>query len=225
MRPCVFVRLPMPVDDPIRVRRHRVRVFVDFWNYTLSMRDVDEAFRTDWSQLGPVLARADAAIVDADATGECQRPNFYGSPDPARAADRKLHRWATTVVDTFPGVSVSIVPCQKKRSPPVCPACHAAVRTCPACGVHERHRREGCRRAHGHRHDQPGLADNYDVAALVSFDRDFVPVAEFLETRGIRVIHGAFPPRGAQLTARCWGSIDVPRPREEFRFTRPRPNA
>ena len=47
--------------------------------------------------------------------------------------------------------------------------------------------------------------DNYDVAVLVSSDRDFVPVAEFLETKGIKVIHGAFPPRGAQLTARCWG--------------------
>ena len=28
-------------------------------------------------------------------------------------------------------------------------------------------------------------ADNYDTAVLVSLDRDFVPVAEFLETRGI----------------------------------------
>ena len=41
-------------------------------------------------------------------------------------------------------------------------------------------------------------ADNYDIAVLVSSDRDFVPVAEFLETRGIKVIHGAFPPMGAQ---------------------------
>ena len=216
----------MPVDDPITVRRHRVRVFVDFWNYTLAMRDMDEALRTDWSQLGPVLARAAAAVVDAAANGEYQGLNFYGSHDPARAADRKLHRWATTVVDTFPGVSVSIVPRQKKRSPPVCPACHTAVRTCPACGSDMRGTEEkgvDVRMAT----DMISLAwaDNYDVAVLVSSDRDFVPVAEFLETRGIKVIHGAFPPKGAQLTARCWGSIDVPRLREEFRFTRPRQNA
>ena len=43
----------MPGDDPIHGSRHRVRVFVDFWNYTLTMRDVDEVFRTDWSRLGP----------------------------------------------------------------------------------------------------------------------------------------------------------------------------
>ena len=63
--------------------------------------------------------------------------------------------------------------------------------------------------------------DNYDVAVLVSSDRDFVPVAEFLETKGIKVIHGAFPPRGAQLTARCWGSVDIAGLREEFRFVQP----
>ena len=41
--------------------------------------------------------------------------------------------------------------------------------------------------------------DYYDIAVLVSSDRDFVPVAEFLETRGVKVIRGAFPPVGSQL--------------------------
>ena len=62
--------------------------------------------------------------------------------------------------------------------------------------------------------------DNYDIAVLVSSDWDFVPVAEFLETRGIKVIHGAFPAKGSELTARCWGSINIPRLREKFRFTK-----
>ncbi|MDE0249687.1 MAG: hypothetical protein OXK72_01595 [Gammaproteobacteria bacterium] len=56
---------------------------------------------------------------------------------------------------------------------------------------------------------------------VVSSDRDFVPVAEFLETKDSRVIHGTFPPKGAQLTARCWGSVDIGRLREEFRLTKP----
>ena len=48
----------MPEQDPQLGQRYRARVFVDFWNYTLSMRDVDADFRTDWSRLGPVLAAA-----------------------------------------------------------------------------------------------------------------------------------------------------------------------
>ena len=50
--------------------RHRVRVFIDFWNYTLHMKSVDYPFRTDWSKLGPVLSRAAAEVVDPTATGE-----------------------------------------------------------------------------------------------------------------------------------------------------------
>ncbi len=212
----------MPAETPVQAPRNRVRVFVDFWNYTLSMQNADSAFRTDWARLGPVLARAAAKVVDAATASEYQGLNFYGSHDPTSEADRRLHRWATTVVDTFPGVSVSIVPRQRKRSPPVCPTCHSAIAQCPACGAGMRGTEEkgvDVRMAT----DMISLAwaDNYDIAVLVSSDRDFVPVAEFLETRGIKVIHGAFPPRGAQLTARCWGSVNVARLREEFRFTRP----
>ena len=59
-------------------------------------------------------------------------------------------------------------------------------------------------------------AANYDVAILVSSDKDFVPVAEFLQIRGIKVIHGAFPPRGAVLTQKCWASIDIQKERQNF---------
>ena len=211
----------MSDDVPTLGQRHRVRVFVDFWNYSLSMRDVDENFRTDWSKLGPVLSNAAVAVINNAAVGEYQGLNFYGSYDPASEGDRKLHRWATAVVDTFPGVSVSIVPRQKKRSPPKCPFCHVEVTTCPVCGADMRGTEEkgvDVRMAT----DMISLAwvDNYDVAVLVSSDRDFVPVAEFLETRGIKVIHGAFPPKGAQLTRKCWGSINIADLREGFRFVR-----
>ena len=215
----------MPADTPVQAPRHRVRVFVDFWNYTLSMRDADEEFRTDWEKLGPVLVHAATEVVDAAAACEYQGLNFYGSYDPASDADRRLRQWATTKVDTFPGVSVSIVPRQRKRSPPVCPTCHGAVAQCPACGADMRGTEEkgvDVRMAT----DMISLAwaDNYDIAVLVSSDRDFVPVAEFLEAKGIKVIHGAFPPRGAQLTAKCWGSVNVALLREEFRFVRPMRN-
>ncbi len=52
-------------------------------------------------------------------------------------------------------------------------------------------------------------ADAYDVAVLVSADRDFVPVAEFLQTKGIKVIHGGFPPKGSHLSQKCWANLNV----------------
>lgn len=198
--------------------RNRVKVFVDFWNFSLSMRELDRNFRTDWKLIGKVLAQAAIEVVDNQAIAEHQGLNFYGSYDPNR--DAKLLKWATTVLDIFAGVNVSMVPRQRKRSPPVCPACHQEVGTCAHCGADMRGTEEksvDVRMAT----DMISLAwaDNYDIAVLVSSDRDFVPVAEFLDTRGIKVIHACFPPKGAQLTQKCWGSIDVRNFRSKFRRT------
>ncbi len=209
--------------EPSSLLRHRVRVFVDFWNYSLSMRNHDREFRADWAKLGPALSHAAADVVAVTAQAEYQGMNVYGSYDPNSEKDRRMHQWATRTLDTFPGVSVSMVPRHKKKAAPKCPICHKPVAYCPACEADMRGTEEkgvDVRMAT----DMISLAwiDNYDIAVLVSSDRDFVPVAEFLETRGIKVIHGKFPPMGAELTARCWGSVDVASQREGFRLNRPR---
>lgn len=49
----------------------------------------------------------------------------------------------------------------------------------------------------------------YDVAVLVSADRDFVPVAEFLQNEGLKVVHGCFPPKGSHLSQKCWGNLNL----------------
>ena len=78
----------MPDDNLTHGHRHRVRVFVDFWNFSLSMRDVEAEFRPDWSKLGPVLSR-EAAKVTSAPTGEYQGLNFYGSHDPTSETGQK----------------------------------------------------------------------------------------------------------------------------------------
>ena len=57
----------------------------------------------------------------------------------------------------------------------------------------------------------------YDVGVLVSSDADFVPVVEFLDSKGIRVVQAGFPPIGSALATACWGSFDLLARREEFR--------
>ncbi len=207
----------MPDDAAPTTQRNRVRVFVDFWNYTLSMRHVDREFLTDWSTLGPVLAGAAGQCIASQSPAQYQGLNFYGSYDPNSTRDRSLRRWATTVVDRFPGVSVSIVPRQRKRSAPQCPVCQAPVPQCPSCGADMRGTEEkgvDVRIAT----DMIKLAwvDNYDTAVLLSSDKDFIPLVEFLETRGIKVLHAAFPPQGAHLSRACWGTIEIPRLRTQF---------
>ena len=51
--------------------------------------------------------------------------------------------------------------------------------------------------------------DAWDVAILVSSDHDFIPVVEFLSSKGKRVINVYLPPKGINLARTCWASIDL----------------
>ncbi len=198
--------------------RVRVKVFVDFWNFQLSINNAYSNFRIDWAKLGPILARESLNIIDSTANLDYQGMNVYGSYDPGSLQDRGLVNWARNTLDKFAGVQVTMLPRQRKRSPPACPACHRAVPTCPNCGHDMRGTEEKGVATHIAT-DMIKLAwvDNYDVATVLSADRDFVPVVEFLDTRGIKVIHGAFPPLGSALTAACWGSVRIPSIVQQFK--------
>lgn len=141
--------------------------------------------------------------------------NVYGSYD--SESEKSLNRWATNVLDVFPGVNAKFKPRTRKKSAPHCPACREEVQSCPACGGDMRGKQEkGI--------DTWIVTDlvnlawegAYDVAVLVSSDQDFVPAAEHLQNKGIKVIHAGFPPRGMLLKQKCWGSIDVPKIMDEF---------
>jgi hypothetical protein len=51
--------------------------------------------------------------------------------------------------------------------------------------------------------------DAFDVVLLVSSDLGLIPAVRFLEGRGKRVVHGAFPPRARDLSAACSAVIDL----------------
>ena len=192
--------------------RLRVRIFVDFWNFSLSIRLRNEKFRVDWRKLGPVLASEAGKLVEPTATARYEAMHVYGSYDPNKANDGKFRHWFTNTLDRMPGVNVVLLERKKKRSYPKCPHCQAEVPDCKSCGGDMRGREEkgvDTRMAT----DLISLAwsESYDVAVLVSADRDFVPVAEFLQAKGIKVVHGAFPPNSSELSQKCWGNLQIPR--------------
>jgi hypothetical protein len=112
---------------------YRVHTFVDFWNYTLSMKETDESFSTDWKALPKILTREAIALIDPTAQAIYAGMNVYGSYDKAKEKDKGFHRWATITLDTFPGVNAHFKPRTKKKSFPSCPHCQSKVETCPSC--------------------------------------------------------------------------------------------
>lgn len=201
----------MCADKVERAGSLRVCVFVDYWNFSLSLRNKDREFRADWYKLGRLLASEAGKVIDPDVPVSYQGMHVYGSYGPDSDKDRRFRNWSASVLDRIPGVHVTLKS-RKTKSAPRCPACRETISHCPKCNADMRGTQEkGIDTAIVTDMIKLAWVDAYDVAVLVSSDRDFIPVAEFLQTRGIKVIHGAFPPMGFELSQQCWGNFEIPK--------------
>jgi hypothetical protein len=198
--------------------RFRVRIFVDFWNFTLAMKDHDPTFLVAWEKLGPVLAAETGKLISPSAPVHYEGLHVFGSYDPGKPEDGKLKNWFTNKLDKMPGVSVVLRERQRKRNYPKCPQCQTEAKLCVSCQADMRGTEEkGVDTRIATDLIRLAWEDGYEAAVLISADRDFVPVAEFLQTKGIKIIHGAFPPKGSHLTQKCWAHLDLPKLKDNFK--------
>lgn len=72
------------------VKPLRVRIFVDFWNFSLSLRRADGGFMVDWRPVGPLFASEAGKLVDPTAQAVFEAMHVYGSFDPNKPQDAKL---------------------------------------------------------------------------------------------------------------------------------------
>ena len=56
---------------------------------------------------------------------------------------------------------------------------------------------------------QDAWMKKYDVAILVSSDKDFIPAVDFLRSVGTKTIHAQFKNQGMELSKHCWGRFDI----------------
>ncbi len=188
----------------------RVRIFVDFWNFSLSLRSADNTFMVDWRPVGPLFASEAGKLVDPTSQAVFEAMHVYGSFDPNRPKDAKLKNWFTNTLDRMPGTHVVLVERQKKVGYPKCPQCQTEATHCASCSADMRGTEEkGVDTRIVADMISLAWANAYDVAVLVSSDRDFLPVADFLQTKGIKVVHGAFPPKGSHLSQKCWANFSI----------------
>jgi hypothetical protein len=208
----------------------RVRAFIDFWNFQLSLdAHVDAQLEAqgidpedpnaprpsvDWKKLGPWLAqKAGAVFTTAGEKGVIRYEglHIYASHDPYKIKDDSLRKWLKNTVDRFPGVQVTLKE-RRPKHPPKCPVCHEPVNTCPVpeCTASMKGTVEkGIDTAIVTDMIRLAWEDSWDIAVLVSDDADFIPAVEYLNQKGRKVIHGNFFPKGSDLTAKCWGNFDV----------------
>lgn len=72
--------MPPPQTTPV-IKPLRVRIFVDFWNFQLSLRGAQDSFKTDWNPIGQLLTQEAARLIDPANPSIFEGMHVYGSYD------------------------------------------------------------------------------------------------------------------------------------------------
>jgi len=191
------------IEDPMKVS-----IYLDFWNFSLSFKSYDSTFRPDWFAIPQIFVKEAASLLKVSSL-DLQDFSIFGSYSNL-PADAKLKNWAKTFLPKIPAANVVFLPRQKKTSGPVCPNCHTEISSCPFCKESMLGMEEKCiDTLIATSMLQDAWMKKYDVAILVSSDKDFIPAVDFLRGVGIRTIHAQFQHKGAELRSHCWGGFDL----------------
>ncbi|MCY4047357.1 MAG: NYN domain-containing protein [Candidatus Dadabacteria bacterium] len=90
--------------------------------------------------------------------------------------ERNLRNWFENTLNRISGTHATLKHRQKVKSPPNCPVCQKTIPTCPHCNADMRGTQEkGIDTAMVTDMIKLAWANAYDVAVVVSSDRDFIP--------------------------------------------------
>ena len=200
----------------------RIAVFIDYWNFQLtlnqktsSLRKVENSrVKVDWRNLGALLAREACEVLSCESAELSYEGTYiYTSFNPLTPEGKKFKNWISTWLDRQPGVNVQIRE-RRRKSAQRCPACHQEITHCPHVGCGQEivaTEEKGVDTLLVTDMLRLGLSDSYDAAVLASLDADMVPAVEYMQTMGKKIIQAGFPPQGMTLATECWGSFDVMR--------------
>ena len=107
----------MSESTELQEAKPRGMIFVDFWNYDLTMKELEPGFLTNWFKLPSIIIQ-EISLLLGEAV-QYERCFIFGSYDPSSPGDARLRSWATTVLSKVPGVEVSFVPRQKRKKGPL----------------------------------------------------------------------------------------------------------
>lgn len=137
-----------------------------------------------------------------------EETRVYASYEPGR--EDKLRRWLTTFLDKQPGVRVFQAERRWRRHAIHCRACGTDIVTCPRCSA-------DLGRAAEKTIDALVVTDlmslawenAYDVALLLTSDRDFIPAVDRLQSKNYKVINATWRGSGHELARVSWASFEL----------------
>lgn len=187
----------------------KTRIFIDYWNFTLRWRERTRK-DCDWTKVPTTLVAAAEKALSSAQLGSLtlEETRVYSSYEPGRNGGHK--RWLSNFLDRQPGVRVFAAERHWKKKDVHCRACNTKHEFCPQCN-------SPLGRAAEKGVDTSIVTDMlslawegaYEVALLVSSDKDFIPAVENLQNRNFKVVNACWTGYGHELAKISWASVEL----------------
>lgn len=188
----------------------RARVFIDYWNFQLTWNERTRKEPCDWRRLPAVLTSEASKLTSQASLGTLglEEARVYAGYEAGR--EGQLKRWLHDFLDRQPGIRVFTSERHWRTRAVHCRACGAEHDKCARCQAPLGRAAEKTVDARIVT-DLIGLAweGAYDVAILVSSDKDFIPAVEHVQGKSFKVVNACWRSRGNELARVCWASFEI----------------
>jgi uncharacterized LabA/DUF88 family protein len=208
----------MSFRDTIRViqpGRRRLKIFVDFWNVVVNARNISKNIDVDvrWDRLvDQVVAETSSGHSDETA-GELAGCYIFGSYSKSSPKEKTFVEHTLDEFGGKQGLYFEFKERIKKETSDLCNKCGAAIDKTSESGVDVLLTVEMVKHAAMREHD---------YLALISSDRDYIPLLEYLKDQGQRVLHAATDTPNREMRSLTWKQVALKPMYEHLVKTYPR---
>lgn len=195
----------MPFKDTIRViqsGQRRIKIFVDFWNVVINARSQCKDFNVyvHWDRLVNNLVHETKQGYFDETTGELAGCYIFGSKAESNAPQSAFVKQVLDRHGSQSGLFFNFGERVPKQTSAKCLKCHEPVKVNSESGVDVLLTVEMIKHA---------IMREHEYLALVSSDRDFIPLLSFLKDQGQRVLHVAAGKPEREMRAITWAQVEL----------------
>jgi uncharacterized LabA/DUF88 family protein len=195
----------MPFKDTIEViqsGQRRIKLFVDFWNVVINARNQCKNFdvHVRWDRLVDHLIHQTRQGYYDKTTGELAGCYIFGSKSQSNPQESKFVKQTLDLYGSLPGLFFNFAERVPKQTAVMCSNCGEQVRTNSESGIDVVLAVEMIKHAAMREHE---------YLALVSSDRDFIPLLSFLRDQGQRVLHVAAGTPDREMRSITWAQVNL----------------
>lgn len=195
----------MSFRDTVRVIQtgsRRLKIFVDFWNVVISARQQTQKFDIEvrWNDLADLMVSETRQGYFDETPGTLAGCYIFGSytksdPEQMKFINRTLDNYGS-----LPGLFFTFAERVRKETSVKCSSCGNSIAQNTESGVDVVLTVEMIKHAAMREHE---------YLALISSDRDFIPLLSYLKDQGQRVLHAATQGPNVEMRSLTWKQVEL----------------